>query len=396
MDKDVLRKLIEDDDLGLLEVKPIQSSAQTPEERLVEKFYKIADFYRENQREPQKDPSNMQEAQLAMSLEGIRNSRKNLATLLALDEFGLLAPPEIPETLDDVFADDDLGLLDDAPSGADIFNLKHIPERAELPDFVAQREPCNDFGQFEPHFKNCHQDLRNGKRQLLQFANEQQIQAGQFFVLKGIMAYVAEVGEKENKSGKVNARLRCIFENGTESAMLLRSLARELYKDGRRVTEHEDRLIPEMQGVEKTDTQTGYIYVLRSLSKQKQISEQTDLYKIGYSSGPVEERIKNSEQDPTYLMSPVQIVTAFECYNLNPQKLELILHKFFAHVCLEIDVFDKEGRRHSPREWFIARLQVIEEAIRLTISGEIVDYEYSADDRIIVRSHPSSIPVALK
>jgi hypothetical protein len=252
-----------------------------------------------------------------------------------------------------------------------------------MPDYIAQRESCRDFDQFEGAFKACHQDLRNGKRQLLQFANEQQIQQGQFFVLKGIMAYVAAVGEKEKKGGKVNARLRCIFENGTESAMLLRSLATELYKDGRRVTEHEDKLIDELEGIKKEDSQTGYIYVLKSLSSQPGIADQTDLYKIGYSSSSVEERIKNAKDEPTYLMAPVKIVTSFECYNLNPQKLELILHKFFGQVCLEVDVFDQNGKRYTPREWFIAPITVIEEAIRLVITGEIVGFKYDKEERLI-------------
>lgn len=385
MDREELQKLIEDDDLGLLEVKPIQSAAQSAEERLIEKFYKVSDFYREHNREPRKDPENMQEAQLAMTLEGIRNSHESIATLKALDEFGLLEPPIAPKTLDDVFADDDMGLLEAKDSAADIFKLKHVPQRAEMPDFVAQREPCDDFEQFEPLFKACQRELRAGKRQLLPFANEQQIEAGQFFVLRGVMAYVAAVGEKEIRGGKNNARLRLVFENGTESDMLLRSLATELYKDGRRVTEHEDRLIAEMGGVTEQDRPTGHIYVLRSNSNQEEIAGEPNLYKIGYSSGPVEARIKDARDDPTYLMADVQIVTTFECYNLNPQKLELILHKFFGKVCLEVDVFDKSGKRHTPREWFIAPLAVIEEAIRLTITGEIVNFRYNTETKLIQR-----------
>jgi len=283
MDREALQKLIEDDDLGLLDIKPVQSAAQSAEERLVEKFYKISDFYRAQDREPRKNPENMQEAQLAMSLEGIRHSHESIATLKALDEFGLLEPPAAPASLDDVFADDDLGLLSEKESAADIFTLKHVPQRTEMLDFIAQREPCPDFDRFEPLFKACQRDLRVGKRQLRPFANEQQIEAGHFFVLRGVMAYVAAVGEKESRGGKYNARLRLIFENGTESDMLLRSLAAELYKDGRRVTAHGDDLMFEMNPVMGEDTPTGCIYVLRSLSQQKEIAEEPDLYKIGFS-----------------------------------------------------------------------------------------------------------------
>ncbi|MDQ8193823.1 GIY-YIG nuclease family protein [Coraliomargarita sp. SDUM461004] len=383
MDPEALRKLIEDDDLGLLEIKASQSSAMSSEERLIEKFFKISEFYQTHDREPKKDPLNMQEATLAMSLEGIRNSPESIKALASLDEYGLLKPPPIPESIEAIFEDDDLGILKD-DDASDIFRLKHVPEQLDMPDYIAQREPCEDFEHFESLFKACQQELRAGKRQLLQFANEQQIEKGQFFVLRGIMAYVAEVGEKENKGGKVNARLRCIFENGTESDMLLRSLARELYKDGRRVTEHEDRLLPELNTVTEADTASGHIYVLKSLSQQTEIATKADLYKIGFCRGAIEERIKNAQDEPTYLMAPVRILSSFECYNLNPQKLELILHKFLGHACLEVDVYDHTGKRHTPREWFLAPLPVIEEAIRLVITGEIVNFKYDHASRLIV------------
>jgi hypothetical protein len=61
---------------------------------------------------------------------------------------------------------------------------------------------------------------------------------------------------------------------------------------------------------------------------------------------------------------------------MNPQKLELLLHNVFGKVCLNVDIFDLEGNRHTPREWFVAPLNVIEEAIKLIISGEIVNYKY--------------------
>jgi len=290
----------------------------------------------------------------------------------------------MPESIDDIFEDDDLNLLGDDNEDS-IFNLRHIPQNMEMPDHIAQRRPCADFEAFEPLFEQCHADLKSGKRSMRQFANEQQIQKGQFFVLKGVLTYVAEVGEKEKISGKTNARLHCIFENGTESDMLLRSLARELYKDGRRVTEHEDRLMDDLNNISDEDGQTGFIYVLKSLSANPDIASIQDLYKIGFSTVPVEERVKNAVDDPTYLMAPVHIVEAFECFNLNPQKLELLLHKFFGKVCLEVDVFDRAGKRITPREWFIAPLPVIDEAIELIISGEIIDYIYDSELKVICK-----------
>jgi hypothetical protein len=91
---------------------------------------------------------------------------------------------------------------------------------------------------------------------------------------------------------------------------------------------------------------------------------------------PVEERIKNAVVEPTYLMADVRIVMAYRCYNLNTYRFEQLIHNFFGEACLNIDVFDGAGNRYSPREWFVAPLDVIEQAIHLIISGEIVKYRY--------------------
>ena len=83
-------------------------------------------------------------------------------------------------------------------------------------------------------------------------------------------------------------------------------------------------------------------------------------------------------------MADVHIVMAYKCYNMNPQKLEQLLHNFFGNSCLNIDIFDKNGTRHTPREWFIAPLDIIEQAIHMIISGEIVGYRYDSGEEGIV------------
>lgn len=384
MDADKLRELIEDDDLGLLVVKPKSSNTITEDERLAESFYEIAEFRRQYVREPRNDLANPQEARLAMRLASLRQDSTRAKALVDLDEFDLLAPVKQPQTIDEILNDDDLALLGDSEEES-IFNLRHVPQTIDMPDHVAQRQPCKPFDRFEPLFKQCQADLQAGKRTLRAFSNEQQIQEGQFFVLKGIMTYVAAVGAKEKISGKTNARLHCVFENGTESDMLLRSLARELYKDGRRVTEHEDRLMDDLNSITAEDGPTGFIYILRSLSTDPRIAALPDLYKIGFSTVPVPERVRNAKDDPTYLMAPVHILETFACYNLNPQKLELLLHRFFGKVCLDVDVFDRDGKRYTPREWFLAPLPVIEEAVELMISGRIVDYVYDDELKMLTR-----------
>ena len=91
-------------------------------------------------------------------------------------------------------------------------------------------------------------------------------------------------------------------------------------------------------------------------------------YKIGYSSTSVQDRIKNAENETTYLMAPVEIESSWICYNMNALKFEQLIQRFFGHTCVEIDVFDKKGIRHTPREWFIVPLEAIEQAIILIIS----------------------------
>ncbi len=378
MDADLLRKMIEEDELGLLNVKPKQSQTISADERLAESFYEIQDFVKEHGREPEPDITKMQEFRLAKRLSGLRKDDQKIFALTDLDECGLLKPSREPESIEDALEDDSLNLLGNKPEDS-IFTLKNLPDKKDLPDYVASRKPCRDFHKFEDLFKQCHADLEKGKRQLRPFINEQQIEVGEYFILRGLMVYVADMGEKEKKNTKVNARLRCIFENGTEGDLLLRSLARNLYKDGRRITQNSERFMDDLKDITADDDQTGYIYVLRSLSTNPEIAAIDDLYKIGFSSGAVEDRIKNAENEATYLMAKVHLVEVFECYNVNPQKLESLLHTFFGKACLNVDVHDKNGKRCTPREWFIAPLEVIEQAIALIISGEIVDYRYDQD-----------------
>ena len=299
---------------------------------------------------------------------------------------------KVINTIDDVLGDDFFGLLSTNPMDEEdpneIFKLKHISlhKTLDMPEQIARRVPCKNFERYEYLFKQCHSDLVTGKNEFRPFTGEQQIAAGHFFILHGIMVYVANVGEKEKKRGKVNARLLCIFENGTESNMLLRSLATELYKDesGLRVIASGEDLLVKDEQITNEDQSTGFIYIVRSLSEDLRIKEVEHLYKVGFSSQPVNQRIKNAAQEPTYLMADVTLLSEFQTYNLNPQKLELLLHTFFAEACLNVDVFDKEGKRYTPREWFVVPLHVIETAVKLLINGEIINYRYDNNQQEII------------
>ena len=388
MDRDKkLKEIFENDPFGLLNVKAATPPI-TQDERLASSFREINEFYEKNKREP--DAGNgVQEYMLYTRLKSLRENEQKLRALEPEDKYGLLknAPKKIV-SLDDVLSDDKLGILS---SDADnLFVLKNVPkiEERDSADFVARRKPCKEFEKYEALFKACQQDLKSGKRKLIKF-HENQINEGAYFVHNGILLCVAKLFEMTvDKEGKRDGRTLTIFENGTESNLLFRSLGKALFDNGHGVTATDDEanknVLQNLGDITQEDVEAGFIYVLKSRSGKEEVSAIKNLYKIGYSKIDIAERIKNAEQEPTYLMAPVAIVTAFQCYNMNPQKLEQLLHNFFGNSCLNIDVFDKDGRRHTPREWFIAPLELIEQAISFIISGEIVKYRYDSNREQIV------------
>ena len=185
-------------------------------------------------------------------------------------------------------------------------------------------------------------------------------------------------------SGKINRRTTLIFENGTKSNMLLRSLGKRLKDNGNMVTKLESEKETGLFDINNEDSQNGYIYILKSLSNEDTIKTKRNLYKIGFSTTSVESRIKNAIDDPTYLMADVKIVAAYEVYNVNPHKLEQLIHKFFGNSCLDIEIYDGKGKYHKPREWFIVPLDIIEEAIELIISAKIINYKYDEKSETII------------
>lgn len=394
MTDEELDKLIAADDLGLTKPKPKRTPQTSEEERLLEGFQELIRFVETTGAAPVELGDGLNERLLFTRLNAIRQNHAQCERLLPFDEYGLLKgevvvpvkesprSATIHDILDDAFLD---SLEAEAP---DIFTIKHIPltKDIEAPDYVAQRKPCKDFHVFEEQFQSCQQELKAGKRRLLPFAKEQHIEVGMFYVLRGILLLVTEVGERVEKNGKWNARLRCIFENGTESDMLLRSLARELYKDGRRVTELDENALNAML-VTDDDKAAGFIYVLRSLSEHPDIKAIPNLYKIGLARRSIETRIQNAANEPTYLMAPVALVSTFQCYNVNLPKLENLLHRFFDPATVKVQVTDTQGNYHTPQEWFSVPIETIETAVRLLISGEIVNYRYdSATGHVLLNS----------
>lgn len=75
-------------------------------------------------------------------------------------------------------------------------------------------------------------------------------------------------------------------------------------------------------------------------------------------------------------MAPVRIVESYQTYNLNPQKFEHLLHRFFAKAKLDLEMIDNHNEKYVPDEWYVVPIDVINQAIQLIINGEIIHYRY--------------------
>jgi len=391
-----------DEDEALLaelgqDLAPIKAAARTPqEERLIAGFEEILRFVDEHGRAPQHgEERDIFERLFAVRLDRLRSLADAHPLLMPLDTHGLLREaPTLAATGQDESVDDDALLADLGVSegGAedDITQLRHVrsyEERKALED-IASRTPCADFERFAPLFERVEGDLKSGLRKTLRFGRDASVEKGNFFMLGGQMAYVAEVGEPvRTPNGESNARLRVIYSNGTESDLLERSLQRALYKDdtGRRITD--DDYGPLFgDALETDDVVNGTIYVLRSLSRNSYVQENQQLiHKIGVTGGKVETRIANAERESTYMLAKVEVIATYKLANVNPIRLENIFHRIFQPARLELTLRDRMGVPVKPREWFLVPLPVIDEAVKRIQDGSITDYVYDPAQAMLVR-----------
>lgn len=380
--EDALQRLLDSDE-ELLEI-PEKTKKATSSDRLERAFLEIVEFRRAHGRSPSSTTREIAERKLGARLDGILAEPEKNDALKHLDEFRLLELPEAPSSIDDLLEDDELDLLDDDSGILDTSSLPVRKSPAEEFD-VAKRKVAIDFAFFEPLFKIKQRELAEGTFRLIPFPGVQTVKEGSFFVLNGVMLFVAEIGETQRRvvGGKdeQKQRLRVIFENGTESSMYRQSLSIRLHEqDGFALA----RTGHDLTEIGDSDVATGYIYVLRSLSDDLQIADLPELYKIGFSRGPVEKRVARAAHEPTYLMAPVEIIATYRTYNLKTSTLEHLLHRLFADARLHVSQTGKDGRTYEPSEWFRVPLAVVNQAIDLITSGEIVNYVYDSDTRKLV------------
>lgn len=367
---------------------PEKPKKLTSSDRLERAFLEIVAFRRTEGRLPSSQTREIAERKLGARLDGFLANDAKAEAVKHLDEFGLLEAPAAPASIDDLLAGDDLDeLLGDDLGILDVSDLPVI-KRPESADSIAQRVKAKDFEQFEPLFKTKHAELQDGTFTLKPFTGMDLIREGVFFVLNGVMCFVAEIGEEVDLviggKQKRKQRLRLVFENGTESAMYDKSLQTRMYESQGQVLA---RTGLDASDILDADVESGHIYVLQSLSTDPLIANIKNLHKIGFSTTSVEQRVKGASTSSTYLMAPVKIVADYRVYNVKASALENLLHRVFADVRLDLTQIDGKGQDYDPSEWFIVPRDLINQAVAMIMSGEITEYVYDRQlNRLVKRT----------
>jgi hypothetical protein len=387
-----MAKTITDEDLDLLDelgvdAAPAASGGRSArEQRIIAGFEEIERFYAEHNRVPEHgEHRDIFERLYAVRLDRIRELAECREILRGMDTYGLLGSDYSSAIVreEPPLSDEDLleSLGVDTTEDEDVTQLKHVRSRDEIKaaEEIAQRNPCEDFDSFKPLFEKVQQELADGQRQTLKYKDNAEVKKGDLFILDGQKVIVADLGESfVSDYGRQDRRLRVVYDNGTESDLLVRSLQRALNKDktSRRITDPEmGPLFSDQE--DDDDLPAGYIYVLRSKSDHPFVAaNRMVLHKIGVTGGEVKSRVANAKKDPTYLLAAVEIVATFKLANINRKRLEALLHKFFGSARLDMELKDRFGGQVEPREWYLIPLPVIEEAVQKIMAGTIGNFRY--------------------
>jgi len=379
--------------------QPEKKVGRSPrEQRIIAGFEEIQRFVEQKGRAPQHgEDRNIFERLYAVRLDRLRALDECRALLIPVDHQGLLTGDASVGTahVDDLDDDELLAELEGMAGHSELTQLRHVRPSAEkrAAEEIANREPCLDFDRFKPLFTQVQRDLDSGVRSTRSFVRDAgflkaDITEGQFFILGGQTACVAEVGDTfKAPNGELDARLRLIYSNGTESNLLRRSLQRALYKDeaGRRITEPAAGPLFASEN-DDDDQASGTIYVLRSKSEHPLVAANREvLHKIGVTGGDVVRRVANAKLDPTFLMAGVEIVATYELFNINRTKLENLIHRIFNPARLDIEIKDRFGNPVVPREWFLVPRFIVDDVVERIRDGTITGYIYDPNTAKLVQ-----------
>lgn len=372
--------------------EPEKKGGRSPrEERIIAGFEEIQRFVDKHGHAPQHgEEHEIFERLYAVRLDRLRLLAEWRSMLAPLDRQGLLSGEQTNTAAASSTIDDDelLAELKDVSVTDSVTELRHVRKSADkrAAEEIANRAVCENFETFKPLFEKVQRELASGVRQAIPVQNMDEfklteIKQGQFFIVGGQVAYVADVGENfTTQYDRRDSRLRVVYDNGTESNLLIRSFQRSLYPDkdkaGRLITNPEAGPLFANEA-QDDDLASGTIYVLRSKSEHPVVAANRDvLHKIGVTGGKIETRIANAALDPTFLMADVEVTATYQLYNISRVKLENIIHRVFDPVQLDVEIKDRFGNPVKPREWFLVPLFVIDEVVERIKDGTIPKFVY--------------------
>ena len=230
-----------------------------------------------------------------------------MTLLQELDPDGLLTSDKEDEDNTEQETSSDEELLEalgvEPSKDDDLTQLKHVRSRAEVKaaEEIARRQPCEDFDEFRPVFDQVQSELDSGLRITERYQAEGSIGLSDLFIVEGNKVLIAALGvEFVDAHGNKDRRTRVIYDNGTESNLLLRSLKKALWRDpaGRRIMPagHDPHPLFTAADFEAEpifvdapafdDELSGMLYVLRSESDHPFVVKHRELlHKIGYTRG---------------------------------------------------------------------------------------------------------------
>ena len=289
----------------------------------------------------------------------------------------------------------------EAAKDESLTQLKHVRSRSEIKaaEEIARRQRCEAFDQFRDVFDTIQKELDSGQRITKRYEAETHISLNDLFIVEGNKAIVVEVGEEFiDTNNRWDRRLRVVYDNGTESSLLLRSMQKALWRDpaGRRImhvghdphplfSDGQDDEGPIFVDENQQDETTGSLYVLRSNSQHPFVVENRNLlHKIGFTRGELKDRFSGAANEPTFLMSGIEVVASYRIVNASAGKIENLIHRFFSSARVDVKMRNEVGGAVEPREWFFVSLGSIKEAVDLIRTGEITDVRYDIETAKIV------------
>jgi len=392
-------------ELGV-ETKVLKAKKYTAEEeRVIAGFEEIQRFVAEHGRTPRHGEQNdIFERLYAVRLDRIRNEEKWWELLADMDSGNLLdSSKSIAENEYEINSDAELleALGVEATKDESITQLKHVRSRSEVKaaEEIARRQRCEDFDLFREMFDTTQKELDSGQRITKRYEAETQISLNDLFIVEGNKAIVVEFGDEFiDHDNRYDRRLRVVYDNGTESNLLLRSMQKALWRDpaGRRImqvghdphplfSDGKDEEGPIFVDQNQEDETTGFLYVLRSNAKHPFVVENRSLlHKIGFTRGELEDRFSGAANEPTFLMADIEVVASYRVVNASAGRVESLLHRFFSSARVDVKIRNEVGGAVEPREWFFVSLGSIKEAIELIRTGEITEVRYDLETAKIV------------